>query len=460
MSPAAPRTVRRTATAASAGILVALLGACTGDSSDSASSHDSSNRSSATGASAAASAGGTAATLAGTDALTSVRLTAADGVDAGAAEGHSVQIPRGWTAQVWAKVDGARVAAWAPDGRLAVTSPGSGSVVLLQGDGDDRAASSSTLLSGLEEPQGIAFTSYQGKATLVVGESSRITAYDYADGKATGRRVLVDGLPTGGHSAKAVAVHDGTVYYSVGSSGNRVPEDRRESPERATIARVGLDGKGNRTMATGVRNGFGLGIAPDGTVFTAVNQSDNQTYPFRDSTGDYGKVVQDFVNDNPIEQVTRVSQGTELGWPYCVPDTRNNSDATNVPYVNDPETNADGAELDCAKATRTMVGLPAHSAPLGVSFTDSSDLAKPYASGALVAAHGSWNREPPQQPYVAYLPWNSSTKTLGRPQALITGFQNDDGSRWGRPVMALAGAGPSIYVTDDEAGLVYRITPN
>ena len=31
----------------------------------------------------------------------------------------------------------------------------------------------------------------------------------------------------------------------------------------------------------GVRNGEGLAVAPDGTVWTAVNERDNIPYPFR-----------------------------------------------------------------------------------------------------------------------------------------------------------------------------------
>jgi glucose/arabinose dehydrogenase len=42
---------------------------------------------------------------------------------------------------------------------------------------------------------------------------------------------------------------------------------------------------------------------------------------------------------------------------------------------------------------------------------------------------------------------------------LVTGFQNADGSRWGRSVEAIPGPDRSIYLTDDTAGLVYRLAP-
>jgi glucose/arabinose dehydrogenase len=48
--------------------------------------------------------------------------------------------------------------------------------------------------------------------------------------------------------------------------------------------------------------------------------------------------------------------------------------------------------------------------------------------------------------------------TLGPQQTLLTGFQAADGSRWGRPVMAVQGPDKAIYVSDDSAGAVYRVT--
>ena len=81
-----------------------------------------------------------------------------------------------------------------------------------------------------------------------------------------------------------------------------------------------------------------------------------------------------------------------------------------------------------------------------------------FGEGALIASHGSWNRQPPQAPEVSFFPWTHGT--LGNRTVLISGFQGSDGSRWGRPVMALPGPDGAIYVTDDGAGAVYRLVPN
>jgi glucose/arabinose dehydrogenase len=380
-------------------------------------------------------------------------LTVARGGDAGAARGRSLDLPPGWTAQVWAQVPHARMAVWTPDDRLLVTTGDRGVLASVTARGV------TTVLDGLDNPQGVALTEVAGRTVLVVGEETRLVAWNYAHGTVTGRRVILDGLPGGGHGGKFVAVRDGVVFYDVGSATNRDPVDRTARPERATIARVGLDGSGARTLAVGVRNGEGLSIAPDGTLFAAINQGDNQPYPFRDDTGRYGELVRAYVDEHPNDQISRITPGTDLGWPYCVPDSRGHADLRDLGYVNDPLTNADGENLDCRAITRTQLGLPAHSAPVGFVFTPGSALPGDLREGALITAHGSWNRRSPREPYVAYSRWDAGTGTLRPATMLVRGFQEADGHRWGRSVDAVPGPDGSIYLTDDLAGLVYRLTP-
>jgi glucose/arabinose dehydrogenase len=441
--PARRRT--RIVGALCAGALPLALSACTSGGGDGA------------GSPASASAG--VSTVLPGNALSPVRLTPASGVDAGAARGRSLDLPAGWTAQVWADVAGARMAAWTPDGRLLVSTGQRGALALVTPGPPGHGPTVTTLIDGLDDPQGVALTRQDGRDVLVVGEQTRIVAWDYAAGAVSGRRVVVDGLPGGGHGSKMVAVRNGVVIYNVGSATNRDPVDRTSTPERGTIAQVGLDGAGNRILAVGVRNGEGLSFAPDGTLFAAINQADSQPYPFRDGSGRYGQTVQSYVDEHPNDQISPVTQGTDMGWPYCVPDSRGHDDLRDLGYVDDPTSNPDGRALDCDGIGRTQLGLPAHSAPVGFTFTQGSALPAPFADGALITAHGSWNRQPPREPYVAYSRWDASTRTLAPAAALVTGFQDADGSRWGRSVDAVPGPDGSVYLTDDTAGLVYRLTP-
>lgn len=370
-------------------------------------------------------------------------------------EPRQAVVPEGWTLSVWARTSRPRLMAWAPDGALLVSVPSTGQVLSfrLRGDGPPEE---SVLLDDLDEPHGLAFDG----PTLYVAQSDQVDGYDYAGGAATNPRVVAGGLPDDrspelrgaySHLLKSVAVGpDGAVYFSIGSTGNISADDRNATPPRATIMRVPPGGGPAEAFATGVRNGTGLAVAPDGAVWIANNGRDNIAFP--DPGPSYGEVLPDYVDDNPPEQIARLTPGRELGWPYC----NNVGGPADLPFVRDVQTNPDGELLDCAALPPVEQSMGAHSAPLGLSFTDGV-LPEPYASGALVGVHGSWNRQPPRAPEVSFYPWRDGG--LGDQQTLVGGFQADDGSRWGRPVAATTGPDGSVYITDDAADAIYRLTP-
>jgi glucose/arabinose dehydrogenase len=386
-----------------------------------------------------------------------------------------LQAPPGWKVTVWARVPSARLLAWTPDNRLLVSRPKSGDVVELIPRSGGATPIQRTLVSGLEQPHGLALAGN----TLYIAESNQVDSFAYRAGAVTGRRVVVSGLPDakspelGGayaHALKSVAVgKDGALYVSIGSTGNISAEDRDASPERASILRVPPGGGEPAVFARGVRNGTGLAIDPNGGVWTAVNNRDNIQYPDKadydgDGKQDQGEVVQDYVNDHPLEPLAELTQGRDLGWPYCNPEPdlkpgEKNSPLsyTQRPFVRDFQNNPDGKKLNCAALPKVEQGMGAHSAPLGLSFATSPGLAGGYGPGALVGIHGSWNRHPPRAPEVSFFAWRGGT--LGPQQTLLTGFQQQDGSRWGRPVAAVQGPDHAIYVSDDLAGAVYRVTP-
>src|SRR5580692_6785461 len=187
---------------------------------------------------------------------------------------RTLTLPAGWTAQVWARVPDARIEAWTPEGDLLVSQPNRGSVVELKPDAAG-TATTTTLLSGLTNPQGVAFATVGGAVVLYVAESDQIDSYPWGPGGTAGARTVVAaGLPDldpGGddvHRLKDVTVAaDGTVYFNVGSSSNANPDDRTMSPQRAVIMAVGPGGTDLRVVERGVRNGEGLAVAPDGTVW-------------------------------------------------------------------------------------------------------------------------------------------------------------------------------------------------
>lgn len=388
---------------------------------------------------------------------------------------RTLTMPAGWTAQVWARVPDARMEAWTPEGDdLLVSEPNDGKIVELRPD-TAGTATTTTLLSGLTSPQGMAFARLDGKWVLYVAETDQIDRYPWGSGRISGARtVIASGLPDldprgdDDHRMKDVTVAaDGTVYFNVGSSSNANPDDRTMSPQRAVIMAVRPDGTDLRVVERGVRNGEGLAVAPDGSVWTAVNERDNIPYPshgtYATYNGDaFGQVIRGYVNDHPPDEVAPVTAGRDLGWPYCDPDQDDSSPAgslANVPLVPNSVTNPGGTNLDCAKLAPVEVGLPAHSAPLGTTFLEGSKIPAPWSGGAVVAVHGSWDRQPQQTPAVLWLAWNAAKGTLMPAVTLVGGFENADGTYWGRPVDTVPGPDGALYVSDDAAGAIYRLLP-
>lgn len=379
----------------------------------------------------------------------------ADRADAPFDQPREAVVPQGWTLSVWARTSRPRLAVWSPDGSLLVSVPSSGRVLRFTPRGDG-PPEESVLLDGLDEPHGLAFDG----ATLYVAQSDQVDAYEYSAGAARTPRVVAGGLPDDrspdlrgaySHVLKSVAVGpDGAVYFSIGSTGNISEQDRTATPPRATVMRVPPGGGPAAPFATGVRNGTGLAVAPDGSLWTANNGRDN--VPFPEPGPNYGRVLPEYVGDNPPEQIAKLTPGRELGWPYC----NNSGGPSDSTFVRDAQTNPDGAKMNCAALPPVEQTMGAHSAPLGLTFVDGA-LPAPYSQGALIGVHGSWNRQPPRAPEVSFYPWQNGR--LGHQQTLVGGFQSEDGSRWGRPVAAVAGPDGAVYITDDAADAIYRLAP-
>jgi glucose/arabinose dehydrogenase len=391
---------------------------------------------------------------------------------------RSLKVPTGWKVSVWARVPSARFALWTPQHDLLVSVPTTGKVVeLLPGKNPATVPRQRVILSGLNQPQGLAFDTVGGKRVLYVAETDTLDRYVWTSSGTVGARtVLASGLPSANangapaHTLKEVVVGPGhTIYVDIGSSSNVNTVDPTAKPPRAVVMAYQPNGKG-RVFATGIRNGDGLSFDPDGNLWTAVNERDDIAYPFRTTSGPYanslGKVITSYVDNHPPDELAKLTDGRNLGWPYCDPDpdvTPGSATSAlqyaNLPFDPDAQTNPGGNKLNCATLPPVERGIPAHSASLGFHFLEGSTLPRPWANGAVVAVHGSWDRTPPRAPAVLWFPWESGPQTLGQQVNLVTGFQAADGTRWGRPADAVPGPDGALYVTDDMAGAVYRIVP-
>lgn len=77
----------------------------------------------------------------------------------------------------------------------------------------------------------------------------------------------------------------------------------------------------------------------------------------------------------------------------------------------------------------------------------------------FVALHGSWNRSEPTGYKVIRVPFVDGTP--GQPEDFVAGWMASEGDRssvWGRPVDVLVAPDGALLISDDDGGVIYRIT--
>src|ERR1700681_2684942 len=335
------------------------------------------------------------------------------------------------------EVDGARMMAFSPGGVLLVSESGEGKVVALPDPKHaGKAERTIPVLSGLNEPHGLAF--YEGK--LYVAENDKVRRYDWdeANLRASNPKTLTDLPGEGGHSSRTLVFQGGKMYVSAGSSCNVCIE---KDPRRAAVTEYNPDGTGQKIFAKGLRNAVGLAINPKtDTVWATVNG--------RDNLGD----------DVPPDVIVDLGKdGGDFGWPYCYGDRVPDSTFTKAGAGTGTETEKDR----CKNVIEPKVQIQAHSAPLGLAFYEGSEFPPEYRNNIFIAFHGSWNRSVPTGYKVVRVKLDDKGQPRGGAQDFITGWLapgETKKGRWrGRPVGIVFGSDGSMYVSDDAAGVIYRV---
>jgi glucose/arabinose dehydrogenase len=85
-------------------------------------------------------------------------------------------------------------------------------------------------------------------------------------------------------------------------------------------------------------------------------------------------------------------------------------------------------------------------------------LARTYHGGAFVAQHGSWNRKPLSGYKVIFIPFKSG-QPAGAARDVLTGFVNERGQAYGRPVGVIVDRTGAVLVADDVGNTVWRLAP-
>jgi glucose/arabinose dehydrogenase len=335
-----------------------------------------------------------------------------------------IAVPPGFTITIFAQgLVEPRMMTIGPDGSLYVAERGAGRILRLPDqDGDGKADSIQVAARELSAPSSLAF--YQDGA-LYVGETTRILRFSNPDeqGVFQERKVIIDGLPEGGHNTRTILFSPdwSKLFVSIGSSCDACYEG---DPRRAAIMQYRPDGSDGSVYAHGLRNAVGLSFRPGVDELWATNNG-------RDMLGD----------DLPPDTIQVVHQGLDFGWPKC-----------HAGRISDPDL---GNAASCKGISPPAVVLQAHSAPLGLTFYSGAQFPSQYQGNLFVALHGSWNRSVPTGYKVVRIPF-----TNGRPGAaedFAAGWLRN-GQAWGRPVDVINASDGSLLVSDDEGGIIYRIT--
>jgi len=380
-------------------------------------------------------------------------------------------------------LENSRVILFDPVGRMLVSETKVGRVSILDPSTVLGASggfeNKRVLIDGLKSPHGLDF--YKDPKTgityLYIAETHQVARYQYdaSEGKLiTTVGVNIANLPEEGrHFTRTIAfgpsfrtkqiaqgidlagtLNKDKLYISVGSSCDVCEES---TWKRAAILEADPEGSFTAEFAGGLRNSVFF-------TFHPVTKEIWATEMGRDNLGD--NLPPDEVNIVRVADPEHKFGARRYGWPFCYGDK-----------VQDKKFNPDKWERidvtnDCGHTESPVIEIPAHSAPLGLVFipelttsnvSGTFDVKWPsqWENDLLVAYHGSWNRSEPTGYKVVRYDLDKNGKVLSQaPIDFISGWLSPDKkSVYGRPVDLKFGPDGALYISDDSAGLIYRINP-
>ena len=303
--------------------------------------------------------------------------------------------------------------------------------LLRDADGDGVAEFRSALLEHLNSPFGMALIGDQ----LYVANTDAVLRFAYMPGATridtAGVRVLE--LPAGDinhHWTKnLIASADGQrLYVTVGSNSNVAERGIEQEAGRAAIWELDLRRGQQRIFASGLRNPNGLAWQPEsGALWTVVNE--------RDELG----------SDLVPDYLTSVQDGGFYGWPYSYYGAHVDA------RVQPPQ------PAKVATALTPDYALGAHTASLGLAWSAGSALPARFAEGMFIGQHGSWNRRPRSGYQVIFVPFLAGIPN-GPPAEVLTGFLDEQGSAYGRPVGVALDRRGALLVADDVGNAIWRVS--
>lgn len=339
------------------------------------------------------------------------------------------ELPEGFSMEIFAEdLPGARVLVQDGLGNFWVSQPKTGKITLLEVN-NGKVTRQETVFENLNNPHGLAIDPNDPLVLYIAEEHEISRARLYAEGT---METLLD-LPSGGrHTTRTINFGpDGRLYISIGSSCDTCIED---GERRAAIYSIEKDGRDFRKLADGLRN----------AVFFDWSYIDGRMW-----TTEMGR---DLLGDNlPPDEINIIKEGRFYGWPYCY--GKNIQDKT--------FDDSSRAGKICEMAEPSYIDIPAHSSPLGLAFIPEGQGGWPqeYWYDLLVVYHGSWNRTEPTGYKIVRIDLDDAGNPIDNGRLIhdfITGWLTDGGTL-GRPVDLLIQPGGLMYITDDGAGVVYKV---
>ncbi len=338
-------------------------------------------------------------------------------------------LPPGFRISIFAKnLPGARVIRRDSFGNFWVSRASKGAVTLLELDRETgQVRQQEDVFRGLNRPHGLALDPERGVILYIAEENRLWRVATYSDD--AGETVLALPDAGGGHFTRSIGFGpDGKLYISIGSSCNVC---REEDERRAAILRVDPETKKSELFGRGLRNSVFF-------TWDYIQKKMWATDMGRDWLGD----------DLPPDEINIIQEGVNYGWPNCYGKNIHDSDFDKNAYIRNP----------CMEPFEraSAIDIPAHSAPLGLAFIP-PDSAWPedYWHDLLVAYHGSWNRSQPTGYKVVRHKFDAQGNYEGV-EDFITGWLTPQGAL-GRPVDILVEPGGVAYISDDKAGVIYRL---
>jgi glucose/arabinose dehydrogenase len=338
----------------------------------------------------------------------------------------SIQLPDGFSIEVVAtNIENARSMVLSPQGTLYVGTRKDDKVYALEDrDQNGKIDKKTIVAAGLDTPNGVALKD----GDLYVAENSRLlkfkdienTKYNSPDFE-----VIYDAYPTDeAHGWKYIAFGPNEkLYVPVGAPCNICdPED----PIYASITQIDVEAEDPSPLlvAEGVRNSVGFDWHP-GT----------EEMWFTDNG-------RDWLGDNwPPDELNRLSDvGQHFGYPFC--------------HGNEPDPEF-GERVNYADYQAPAQALNPHGAALGMKFYTGNQFPSKYKDQIFIAEHGSWNRTIPIGYQVSLVRLNENNSPSY--ESFATGWLQDDGESWGRPVDVIIEPSGALLVSDAQSGTIYRI---